>query len=171
MEDKLNQVLDNILGFLLLEGSYELEEKEESFLVSIDTKDAGRLIGARGESLDSLQLLVNQIMGRLTGTEGFKRVVLDVSGWKKNKEEELVESAKQWGKQVLETGKELELEPQSAWQRRIVHMVISEMDGLSSESAGEGRDRHIVIKPGNQKTNKPTQSEQKDSENSENQQA
>lgn len=162
MEEKLNDVLDNLLGMLLLEGSYELEENDEGFLVSIDTKDAGRLIGARGESLDSLQLLVNQIMSRQMGKEGFKRVVLDVSGWKKNKEEELMEDAKKWGKQVLETGKALELEPQSAWQRRIVHMVISEMQDLSTESVGEGRERHIVIKPTNQKA-------QKDSENSESQ--
>ena len=146
MEEKLSEVLDNLLGMLLLEGSYELEENDDSFLVAIDTKDAGRLIGARGESLDSLQLLVNQMVGRSVEQKDFKRVILDVSGWKKNKEEELTESAKQWGKQVLESGKELELEPQSAWQRRVVHMVISQMDGLSSESVGESRDRHIVIK-------------------------
>ena len=48
---------------------------------------------------------------------------------------------------VLETKQPMDLEPQSPWQRRIVHMTISEMDGVESESAGEGRDRHIVIKP------------------------
>lgn len=181
MEQQLSDILDNLLGMLLLEGSYEIEEKDESFLVSIETKDAGRLIGARGESLDGLQLLVNQMTARLAeskqarkigeegpvlsggerkraGVEGFKRVVIDVEGWRKDKEEELSRSAQSWGKQVLESGKEVELEPQSPWQRRIVHMVISEMPGVESESIGEGRDRHIVIKPTNQKT-------QKDSEN------
>lgn len=147
MENQLSEVLDNLLGMLLLEGSYDIEEAEESFMVSIETKDAGRLIGARGESLDGLQLLVNQMVARKVGEEGFKRVVIDVEGWRKQKEEELVQSAKSWGKQVLETEKEIELEPMSAWQRRIVHMTISEMEGLESESAGEGRDRHIVIKP------------------------
>ena len=63
-----------------------------------------------------------------------------------SKEEELKKSAQSWGEKVLEESKELELEPQSPWQRRVVHMVISEMKGLSSESIGEGRDRHIVIK-------------------------
>lgn len=151
MEEKLSEVLDNVLGLLLLEGSYEIEESEEGFLVSIETGDAGRLIGARGESLEGLQLLVNQIMSRKVGENSpageFKRVILDVSGWRKQKEEDLKIQAEAWGKQVLETGKELELEPQSAWQRRIIHMVISETSGLSSESMGEGRDRHIVIKP------------------------
>lgn len=147
MEDQLGEVLDNLLGMLLLEGSYDIEEGEESFSVSIETKDAGRLIGARGESLDGLQLLVNQMVARKIGESGFKRVVIDVEGWRKQKEEELAKSAQSWGKQVLESGQPLDLEPQSPWQRRIVHMTISEMKGLSSESVGEGRDRHIVIKP------------------------
>ena len=147
MEEQLGEVLDNLLGMLLLEGSYDIEEREESFSVSIETKDAGRLIGARGESLDGLQLLVNQMVARKIGESGFKRVVIDVEGWRKQKEEELAKSAQSWGKQVLESGQPLDLEPQSPWQRRIVHMTISEMKGLSSESVGEGRDRHIVIKP------------------------
>ncbi len=146
MEEKLSEVLDNILGLLLLEGSYEIEEEEENFSVLIETADAGRLIGARGESLDGLQLLVNQIMSRKVGEEGFKRVILDVGGWRKQKEEDLSSMAKDWGNQVLESGKEIELEPQSPWQRRVIHTVIGEMPGLSSESVGEGRDRHIVIK-------------------------
>lgn len=153
MEEQLGEILDNLLGELLLEGSYEIKETDDSFAVLIETKDAGRLIGARGESLDALQLLVNQMVSRKMGFSAKeesipspKRVLIDVEGWKKQKEEELTKSTNVWGKQVLETGKELELEPQSPWQRRIVHMAIAEIPGLSSESIGEGRDRHIVIK-------------------------
>lgn len=153
MEEKLGDVLDNLLGMLLLEGSYEIEEEADDFMVSIETKDAGRLIGVRGESLEGLQLVVNQIMSRKSGeglapseSNGFKRVILDVGGWRKQKEEELKAMAQSLGKQVLESGEQLELEPMSAWQRRVVHMVISETERLSSESAGEGKERHIVIK-------------------------
>lgn len=145
-EEQLSEVLDNILGLLLLEGSYEIEETPENFSVSIDTTDAGRLIGARGESMEGLQLLINQIMSKKVGEGEFKRVLLDVEGWRKQKEEELTGRAAEWGKQVMDTKVEMELEPQSSWQRRVVHSVISEMGGLSSESIGEGRDRHIVIK-------------------------
>lgn len=156
MEQQLSDILDNLLGMLLLEGSYEIEEADDNFTVSIETKDAGRLIGARGESLDGLQLLVNQMVARKVGPApdgaGFKRVVIDVEGWRKQKEEELVKSAESWGKQVLETKQPLELEPQSPWQRRIVHMTISEMEGLESESIGEGRDRHIVIRIKNEES-------------------
>lgn len=146
METQLSDILDNLLGMLLLEGSYEIEEKEEGFMVSIDTKDAGRLIGARGESLEGLQQIINQMMSKKAGDDEFKRVILDVAGWRKQKEEELKSLAASLGKQVLETGKEVEVEPMSSWQRRVLHMVIQEMGGLSSESVGEGRERHIVIK-------------------------
>ena len=104
MEQQLSDILDNLLGMLLLEGSYEIEEADDNFQVLIETKDAGRLIGARGESLDSLQLLVNQMVARKVGESGFKRVVIDVEGWRKQKEEELVKSTQSWGKQVLESG-------------------------------------------------------------------
>lgn len=144
MEEDLTEVLDNLLGLLLLEGSYEIEDTDDAVLVSIDTPDAGRLIGTRGESLDSLQLLVNQILFRKVVES--KRVIFDVSGWRRKKEEDLKKGADIWGKQVLESGKQLELEPMSSWQRRVVHMVVGEMDGLETESIGEGRDRHIVIK-------------------------
>jgi spoIIIJ-associated protein len=155
MEEQLSEVLDNLLGMLLLEGSYEIEQEDEGFLVSIDTKDAGRLIGARGESLEGLQLIVNQIMSRKSTDENFQRVILDVSGWRKQKEEDLKAMALSLGKQVLETGKEMDLEPMSSWQRRVVHMTLEGMGGVSSESAGEGRDRHIVIKPLSSTDEKP----------------
>ncbi len=146
MEEQLSDILDNILGLLLLEGSYEIVEEAEGFSVSIETKDAGRLIGTRGESLEGLQLIVNQIMSKKLKEGEFKRVIVDVEGWRKQKEEELSQRAKEWGKRVLETKQDLELEPMSAWQRRVIHMVIQETEGLVSESTGEGRDRHIVIK-------------------------
>lgn len=145
MEQQLSEILDNLLGLLLLEGSYEIEEDENGLHVLIETKDAGRLIGAGGQSLDGLQLIVNQMMSRKT-PDNYKRVILDVGGWRKQKEEELTASAKSWVNEVLEKGKDLELEPMSPWQRRIVHMVVSESDGVESESVGEGRDRHVVIK-------------------------
>lgn len=152
MEEQLGEVLDNLLGLLLLEGSYEIEETDEAVSVLIETKDAGRLIGFRGDSLESLQLIVNQIISRKLKkpegeTESYKRIILDVEGWRKQKEEDLTSQAKLWANEVLQTGKEMELEPMSPWQRRVVHMVIDEMGNLSTESIGEGRDRHIVIKP------------------------
>ncbi len=145
----MSDILDNVLGLLLLEGSYDVSEDETGFHVAIDTKDAGRLIGFKGESLEGLQLLVTQILSRkMKATEGteFKRVIIDVMEWRKQKEDELTEKAKSWAAEVAETGETLELEPMPSWQRRLVHLVVQDIPGLESESIGEGHDRHLVIK-------------------------
>lgn len=148
MQENLSEILDNLLGLLLLEGSYDIEETDGAFNVSITTPDAGKLIGFKGESLEGLQLVVNQMLAKKDPPAGgFKRVILDVEGWKKQKEEQLAVRAKEWANQVLESEKEMELEPMSPWQRRIVHMAVQEVEGVESESVGEGRDRHLIIKP------------------------
>ncbi len=145
MEATVSEILENILGLLSLEGSFEVNEKEDGVFVTIDTEDAGKLIGRNGETLSALQLIVNQILSKQT--EEFKRVIIDVSNWRQGKEEELAHKARSWAEQVKEDGKPLELEPMPAWQRRIVHMTIQETEGVSSESIGEGPDRHLVISP------------------------
>lgn len=148
MEAKVSEILENVLGLLGLEGSFEVVEGPEEVTVSIEAEDAGRLIGYRGETLDALQLLVNQILNRqITEGESFKRVVVDVGGWRKSKEGDLERRARHWAEEVLEGSKEIELEPMPSWQRRIIHMVVSEIEGVESESMGEGRDRHLVIRP------------------------
>ncbi len=147
MEQQLSDILDNILGLLLLEGSYDIQEVDGGFNVEIQTEDAGRLIGFKGDSLSSLQLLINQMMVKHQPEGEFKRVIIDVSGWRQNKESELTQKAKAWAEQVKESGEEMELEPMPSWQRRVIHMVIQETEGLESESVGEGRDRHLVIRP------------------------
>lgn len=151
MQQQLSEILDSVLGLLLLEGSYDITEDENGFNVTIDTKDAGRLIGARGESLEGLQLLVSQILAKKlqVGEEKpeFKRVLIDVMGWRKQKEDELSNRAKSWAQQVLDSGEPMDLEPMPAWQRRIVHMVVQETPGVESESVDEGYNRHLVIRP------------------------
>lgn len=147
MEAKVSEILENILSLLSLEGTFEVVEREDGVFVTIDTPDAGKLIGHQGETLGSLQLIVNQILAKQQ--EEFKRVIIDVSNWRRSKEEELAHNARRWAEQVKSSGKELELDPMPSWQRRIVHMTIQETDGVSSESLGEGLERHLIIKPGN----------------------
>jgi spoIIIJ-associated protein len=145
MEAKVSEVLENILSMLSLEGSFDVEEKEEGVFVSIETEDPGKLIGHQGQTLQSLQLLVNQIVSRQV--EDSKRVIVDVSGWRQSKEEELAHKARAWAKEVIESKNPIELPPMPAWQRRIVHMTVEGTAGVTSESAGEGLDRHLVISP------------------------
>jgi spoIIIJ-associated protein len=145
MQDQLSDILYNILGLLLLEGSYDIQEYGEGgFKVMIETEAAGKLIGYKGEHLSALQLIVNLLFTKKTGE--YKRVIVDVLGWRENKEGELKQRALNWAKEVKESGKEIELEPMPSWQRRAVHMAIQDIEDVTSESIGEGRDRHLVIK-------------------------
>ena len=146
VEAKVSEILENILGLLALEGSFEVVEGTDEVVVTIEPNDPGRLIGFRGETLDALQLLVNQIVSRQSPDE-FKRVVVDVAGWRKNKEADLERRAKTWAEEVLESKQSMELEPMPSWQRRIVHMIVSEVEGVESESVGEGKERHLEIRP------------------------
>lgn len=156
MEAKVSEVLENILGMLALEGSFEVIEGPEEVTVTIEANDAGRLIGFKGDNLDALQLIVNQMISRKYPDE-YKRVVIDVGGWRKNKEGELEAQARRWAEEVLENGQQIELDPMPSWQRRIVHLVLEEVEGVESESLGEGRERHLVIKPSEGKLpNKPS---------------
>ena len=147
MEEKVSEILENILGLLGLEGSFEIEEKEEGVFISIDAEDPGILIGRNGETLASLQLLLNLIASRQMPGENLKRIVVDVSAWRKSKEEELAHKARSWAEKVAETKEPMELAPMPAWQRRIVHMTIEESAGVKSESIGEGPERRLVISP------------------------
>ncbi len=162
MEAVVSEVLENILGLLAMEGSFEVTEGPDDVAVSIETDDAGRLIGVRGETIDALQLIVNQIASK-QHPEGFKRVIVDVGNWRKNKEGELEEKARRWAEEVKESGHEIELEPMPAWQRRIVHLTIEEVEGVTTESVGEGRDRHLVIHLGEtQATEAPAEAAQEE---------
>ncbi|RJP46870.1 MAG: KH domain-containing protein [Armatimonadetes bacterium] len=147
MESRVSEILENILGLLGLEGSFEVVEGPEEVVVNIETTDPGRLIGFHGDTLDSLQLIVNMILSRQVGEGEFKRVVVDVEGWRKNKEADLERRTRAWAEEVKESGQEIELEPMPAWQRRIIHIITEDVEGVESESVGEGKDRHLVIKP------------------------
>lgn len=161
METKVSEVLESILSMLSLEGSFEVEEKDEGVFVSIDASEPGRLIGRDGQTLQALQFIINQIILRELKDDSIqKRVILDVSGWRHGKEEDLSRRAKSWAQQVLDEGKPLELDPMPAWQRRVIHMTVQDMDGVESESVGEGLERHLVISPvKNKKKSKKSGSE------------
>lgn len=104
----------------------------------------GFLIGQRGENMRAMQFLVSSALKN--NTYEVTRVSVDVAEYKKQRADRLAEKAEAWMKSVQEKGESMELQPMNAADRRVVHRVASEA-GIASESVGEGRDRHIVLKP------------------------
>jgi spoIIIJ-associated protein len=104
----------------------------------------GFLIGNRGETLHAMQFLTSSA---LKGHEfELTRVSIDVAEYKKQRADRLAQKAAQWVDEVKRSGEEMHLEPMNAADRRTIHKLAGE-HGVPTESEGEGRDRHIVLKP------------------------
>lgn len=104
----------------------------------------GFLIGQRGENMRSLQFLVSTALKN--NNFEVTRVNLDIADYKKQRADRLSKQAEEWMQTVKDSGKPMDLRPMNAADRRIIHKLAVEMS-LESDSVGEGRDRHIVLKP------------------------
>lgn len=114
-------------------------------VIDIVGDDSGLLIGRRGQSLQSLQFIVNSIVRREFG-EGV-RVALDVEQYRQRREASLRDMANKVAERVTQTGRGITLEPMSAADRRIVHLTLADREDVSTESVGFGEDRKVSIFP------------------------
>lgn len=138
--------LEDVLSFFGLNTDiYATTEDDEVIELNVpSTHLNGFLIGQRGETMRSLQYIVSNALKN----QGFEntRVNVDVADYKKSRASRLAKQAEEWVKIVKESGEPLHLKPMNAADRRTVHKVASD-EGLQTESEGEGRDRHVVLKP------------------------
>lgn len=138
--------LEDLLSFFGLNTDVyaTTEDKEVIELHIPSTHLNGFLIGQRGETMRSLQHVISNALK----SQNFVhcRINVDVADYKKNRADRLAAKAEDWFKEVQASGQPKELVPMNASDRRVVHKAASEF-GLETESVGEGRDRHIVLKP------------------------
>jgi spoIIIJ-associated protein len=138
--------LEDVLSFFGLNTDvYATSEDDVIELEVPSTHLNGFLIGQRGENMRALQFLVSNAL-KNQGHE-YTRVNVDIADYKKQRADRLSQRAEEWMKQVKDSGESMELKPMNAVDRRTVHKLAQEY-GLESESVGEGRDRRIVLKPG-----------------------
>lgn len=123
------------------------EDKEaEAIVVDIETEDeAGLLIGSRGDTLNSIQTIINMIFRKEYGD--WQRIVVNISDWRERQEERLKDLAEQSARRAKETKEPQTLYNLSPSQRRIVHLTLVEDKKVETESAGEGRERYLIVKP------------------------
>lgn len=125
----------------------EVKEPKESMIpINLTTDDAQLLIGARGQTLFEIQNLIKLIIRKQFNIKEQFFVDMDINDYKKKKAEFLKEIAQTTADEVVLTNKPKELIPMSAYERRIVHMVLAERNDVVSESTGEGAYRRIVIR-------------------------
>ena len=122
-------------------------EDEDTVLVDVTGDDLGLLVGPRGVTLAAIEELVRTVVQRHTGGHGV-RVHVDVGGYRAKRREALSEFARRLADQVRQEGTEQMLEPMGAPDRKVVHDVVAEMDGVTTISEGEEPRRRVVIRPG-----------------------
>jgi spoIIIJ-associated protein len=124
------------------------EEKFVRFMIETDSQDesSGILIGKGGENLWAFELILRNLIQKMKSDSGW-RVSLDVNNYRTIYEEKLREIARKAAYQVALTKKPMELPPMSPKDRRVIHLEIALRSDVATESVGEGKDRHIIIKP------------------------
>ena len=109
----------------------------------------GFLIGQKGDTMRAMQQIISNALKNQN--YAYNRVVVDIADYKKQRADRLAEKAKAWIESVKSSNEDYSLQPMSPADRRVVHQVVAD-HGLTTESIGEGRERHIIIKAG-----KPTE--------------
>lgn len=136
--------LEDLLSFFGLNTDVHATSDDEVIQLNVpSTHMNGFLIGQRGENMRSLQYLTSTALKNNNFAN--TRVNVDIAEYKKQRADRLRERAEEWVKKVRDSGEPMDLKPMNAADRRVVHQLAAEY-GLTSESEGFGRDRHIVLK-------------------------
>jgi spoIIIJ-associated protein len=117
-------------------------EADGVIYLQLDGEKLGVVIGRRGETLDALQYLTS--LAANTGN-GYQKVTLNIGNYREKREQTLVSLAKRVSAQVLSSGRSRSLEPMNPYERRIIHTAVQEIEGVTSNSIGEGSNRRVVI--------------------------
>ena len=144
---KVKAAVDYLKEVIALMGvenvTFSAVQKGEATIIRLDGEKLGALIGRRGETMESLSYLASLVANRLEGD--YIKLGLDVAGYRDKRESDLTALAQRIGAKVRKTGRSFAMEPMNPYERRIIHSAISKMEGVRSESKGEGRDRRVVI--------------------------
>ena len=123
--------------------SFTAVKKGEATILRVTGEHMGALIGRRGETMESLSYLASLVINRMEGP--YVKLGLDVGGYRNKREDDLSALAKRIAERVIRTGCYYEMEPMNPYERHIIHTAIAEIDGVRSESKGDGPARHVVL--------------------------
>ncbi len=138
---------EDLLSFFGLNTDvYATTEDNEVIEIHVpSTHLNGFLIGQHGDTMRAIQYMVSNAL-RSNECE-ITRVNVDIAEYKKLRADRLSARAMDWVESVKKSKEPMDLQPMNAADRRTIHKLASESDGIETESVGEGRDRHIVLKP------------------------
>lgn len=143
--DRVREILERVVEELDLDATVEVDEGDEEIVGRIEGEDVGLLIGRRGQTIDAVQLLCYRAAFR--GRQDRKRVVVDAAGYRERRREAIERQADRAADRALKTDKEIELEPMTPNERRVVHQHLKDRAGLETFSEGEEPERCVIVAP------------------------
>ena len=142
--EKINEFLEVFLKNLPTKnGKFSLEEKEDHILVTIKGENLNYLIGYRGETLNSLQVILTSVANNELKTH--VRVILDIGNYREKREKALEDLAEKIAKTVVRTRKSVTLEPMTPYERKIIHSKLQNNNNVKTFSTGVEPQRRVVI--------------------------
>lgn len=148
-QDEQGQAQEHLAQILARMGyddvEVSVEQEDDRLSLNITGGDEAALIGSKGQTLDALQFIVSRIMNN---REGYKRpLVVDCGGYRARRTEALTELAGKLKDEALRSGSTVAINPMSAHDRRVIHMVLKEEPGVTTHSEGDGIYRRVLVVP------------------------
>ena len=143
--ERVRAILERVVDALEVDAEVEVDEDAEQIVGRVDGEDVGLLIGRRGQTIDAVQLLCYRAAFR--GLQERKRVVVDAAGYRERRRLAIERQADRAAERALQTGKEIELEPMSPTERRVVHQHLKDRAGLETFSEGDDPERCVIVAP------------------------
>jgi spoIIIJ-associated protein len=143
--ERVREILERVVEALGVDAEVEVEEDAEQIVGRVDGDDVGLLIGRRGQTIDAVQLLCYR--GAFRGSHERKRVVVDAAGYRARRQEAVERQANRAAERALDTGKEIELEPMTPTERRVVHQHLKDRAGIETFSEGDEPERCVIVAP------------------------
>ena len=141
--ENLDKFMNSFVKNLPENTEYSIKKSEYGLNVSIKNSNLGFLIGYRGETLYAMQNIMVAIASK--GIHNRVRVILDIEGYKAKREKTLEELADKVAKTVIRTKKEVTLEPMQAYERKIIHTRLQNIEKVTTKSIGEEPYRKVVV--------------------------
>ena len=143
---RVREILERITGGLNLRCRIEIVEEDDSLVATLSGSNLGLLIGKHGQTIDAIQYLVNAIVWR-AWPENRKEVTIDAAGYRERRRGALESLAVRSAEEALASHSPVALEPMTAVERKIVHVVLKEFDGVETSSDGTEPNRAVIITP------------------------
>jgi spoIIIJ-associated protein len=141
---EVRDVVEHVAHALGIDCRVEIAEDDERITATCIGGDLGILIGRHGQTIDSLQYLVNAIVHR-THRDERKEVVVDAAGYRERRRATLEALAVRTAERVLAEGERVELDPMTAVERKVVHLRLKEFPGVATTSEGTEPNRYVVV--------------------------